>query len=74
MMGIIIGDKRMEMALPELIAKTINSGGYGRFKFSKIPPTSTMTVNGPSPAKPRIMTINGNKYNRLISGNISCML
>ena len=71
--GIMTGDNKMDSTLPEVIASTINSGGYGRAILSKIPATSTITVNGPKPKKPKIMTINGSKKSGLSHGTACSM-
>lgn len=72
--GMISGDKRIEMALPDVTAKTMTSGGYGRSNPLRIPPTKTITVSGPNPQNPKITTINGKKYNRFKNGTEDCKL
>src|SRR5699024_2058884 len=68
MTGMMTGESKMDMTLPDVTESTINSGGYGSCKLLKIPATSTMTVSGPNPIKPKIMTINGNRVSGLING------
>jgi len=60
--GIIIGEIKIEITLPEVIARTINSGGYGRAKLFKIPAIKTITVSGPKPKNPKKITMNGSRY------------
>src|SRR5699024_8131145 len=71
--GIINGEIKIEMTLPEVTARTINSGGYGSDILSKIPATRTITVNGPNPTNPSKITRNGKIASSLRKGMTDCI-